>query len=63
MTPAAGVLAACLVLVVLSVWVPVAAARRWVPSPWRPFAASVAAAVGLAVTGWLTVQSISALTL
>ena len=63
MGAAATVLVACLVLVVLSVWAPVAAARRWVPSPWRPFTASVAAALGLALTGWLAVLSFTALSL
>ena len=63
MGAAAAVLVACLVLVVLSVWLPVAGARRWVPAPWRPVTASVAAALGLALTGWLAVQSFSALPL
>ena len=53
---------ACLVLVLLSVWLPVAGARRWVPAPWRPFAASVGAALGLALTGWLAVLSFTAVT-
>lgn len=61
MGAAATVLVACLLLVVLSVWVPVATARRWVPAPWRPFAASLGAALGLALTGWLAVLSFTSL--
>ena len=60
-TAAAALLAACLALVVLSVWLPVAGARRWAPARWRAFTASVGAALGLAVTAWLAVLSFSAL--
>ena len=59
-TPAV-VLAGCLALVVLSVWLPVAGARRWAPARWRPFTASVGAALGLALTAWLAVLSFTAL--
>jgi len=59
---AAALLAACLALVVLSVWLPVAAARRWAPGPWRAFTASVGVALGLALTAWLAVVSFTALT-
>ena len=52
---------ACLVLVVLSVWLPVAGARRWAPARWRPFTASLGAALGLALTAWLAVLSFTAL--
>ena len=62
MTAAAWALLACAVMVVLSVWLPVAGARRWAPRPWRAFAASVGAALGLALTGWLAVSSLTALT-
>jgi hypothetical protein len=55
MGTAALALLVCAGLVVLSVWLPVAGARRWVTARWRPFAASVGAALGLAVTGWLAV--------
>ena len=58
---AAGVLTACLALVALSVWLPVAGARRWAPARWRPFTASVGAALGLAITTWLAVLSLTAL--
>ncbi len=58
---APAILVACLVMVVLSVWLPLAVARRWVPGRWRPFAASLGAALGLALTGWLAVVSFSTL--
>jgi len=45
--------------VVLSVLLPVAAARRWVPPPWRALAAAAGAAVVLALTVWLTVLSLT----
>jgi TRAP-type C4-dicarboxylate transport system permease small subunit len=51
------ILVACLAAVVLSVWLPVAATRRWVPPRWRALTASVGAAVVLALTVWLTVLS------
>jgi len=51
----------CLALVVLSVWLPVAGARRWAPARWRPFTASVGAALGLALTLGVAVQSMTAL--
>ncbi len=57
----AALLAGCLALVVLSVWLPVAGARRWAPARWRAFTASVGAAVGLALTAWLAVLSFTAL--
>lgn len=55
--PAPVILAACLAAVVLSVWLPVAAARRWAPPRWRALTAAVGAAVVLALTVWLTVLS------
>jgi hypothetical protein len=58
---AAAVITACLALVALSVWLPVAGARRWAPARWRPFTASVGAALGLAITTWLAVLSLTAL--
>ncbi len=61
MGAAAALLAGCLALVVLSVWLPVAGARRWAPARWRAFTASVGAAVGLALTAWLAVLSFTAL--
>jgi hypothetical protein len=61
-TPAAALLLACLALVALSVWLPLAGARRWAPTRWRPFTASVGAALGLALTTWLAVLSFTALT-
>ncbi len=57
-----AILAVCLGLVVLSVWLPVAGARRWAPRPWRALTASLGAALGLALTGWLAVSSLTALT-
>jgi hypothetical protein len=54
------ILVACLALVLLSVWVPVAAARRWVAAPWRAATASVGSAVVLALAVWLTVQALAA---
>lgn len=62
MTVAAMVLLGCLGMVALSVWLPMAGARRWVPTRWRPFTASLGAALGLAVTVWLAVLSFTALT-
>ena len=59
-TPAA-ILMACLSLVVLSVWLPVAGARRWAPAPWRAFTASLGAALGLGLTAWLAVLSFTGL--
>jgi hypothetical protein len=47
--------------VVLSVWLPMAGARRWAPARWRAFTASVGAALGLALTTWLAVLSFTAL--
>ncbi len=61
MGTASWVLVACAVMVVLSVWLPVAGARRWVTARWRPVTASVGAAAGLAVTGWLAVVWFTAL--
>lgn len=58
---APAVLVACLALVVLSVWVPVAAVRRWVPARWRAAAASVGSALVLALAAWLAVVSLTAL--
>jgi hypothetical protein len=58
---AAAVLVACLMGVALSVWLPVAAARRWLPAPWRPLGAALAAAVILALSIWFTVLSFTAL--
>jgi hypothetical protein len=58
---AAWLLLACAAMVVLSVWLPVAGARRWVTARWRPVTASIGAAVGLAVTGWLAVVWFTAL--
>jgi hypothetical protein len=60
-TAAAALLAACLALVVLSVWLPIVGARRWAPAPRRAFTASVGAALGLALTTWLAVLSFTAL--
>ena len=57
MGAAVAVLVACLLLVVLSVWVPGRHRPPLGPGPWRPFAASVGAALGLALTGWLAVLS------
>jgi hypothetical protein len=56
-----ALLVGCLALVVLSVWLPVALARRRVAARWRPFAASLGAALGLALTGWLAVLSFTSL--
>lgn len=61
MTSTTALLVGCLALVVLSVWLPLAGARRWAPAPWRPFTASVGAALGLALTAWLAVLSFTAL--
>lgn len=58
---APAILVACLAVVVLSVWVPVAAARRWAPARWRAFTASVGSVVVLALGGWLAVLSFTAL--
>ena len=58
---ASVILAACLAAVVLSVWLPVAVARRWVPTRWRALTAAVGAAVVLALAVWLTVLSFSTL--
>jgi protein-S-isoprenylcysteine O-methyltransferase Ste14 len=60
-TAPAALLVACLALVVVSVWLPVAGARRWAPPRWRPFTASLGAALGLALTTWLAVLSFTAL--
>ena len=57
-----AVLAGCVVFVVLSVWLPVAAARRWAPARWRAFTASVGSVVVLALGGWLAVASFTSLT-
>jgi hypothetical protein len=56
-----AVLVGCVVFVVLSVWLPVAAARRWAPAPWRAFTASVGSVVVLALGGWLAVLSFTSL--
>ena len=56
-----AVLVGCLVFVVLSVWVPVVAARRWAPARWRAFTASVGSVVVLVLGGWLAVLSFTAL--
>ena len=55
------VLVGCVVVVVLSVWLPVVAARRWAPAPWRAFSASVGSVVVLALGGWLAVLSFTSL--
>lgn len=55
------ILAACLLAVVLSVWMPVLVVRRWVPAPWRAFTASVLAALVLALAFWLAVLSLRSL--
>ena len=55
------ILAACLAAVVLSVWLPVAAAQRWVPPRWRALTASVGTAVVLALAVWLTALSFTTL--
>ena len=60
-TAPAALLVACLALVVVSVWLPVAGARRWAPTQWRAFTASFGAALGLALTAWLAVLSFTAL--
>jgi len=56
---APAVLAACLAVVVASVWLPVAAARRWVPARWRAVAASVGSALVLALGAWFAVVSLT----
>ena len=61
MHTASWVLLAGAAMVVLSVWLPVAGARRWAPARWRPAVASLGAAAGLALTLGLTVLSITAL--
>lgn len=61
MSTATWLLLGCAAMVVLSVWLPLAGARRWVTARWRPVTASVGAAVGLAVTGWLAVVWFTAL--
>ncbi|HYN66487.1 MAG TPA: hypothetical protein VES93_06325 [Ornithinibacter sp.] len=60
-SPAPAVLVGCLVFVVASVWLPVAAAGRWVPARWRAFGASVGSVRVLALGGWLAVLSFTAL--
>jgi hypothetical protein len=55
------VLLGCLVVVVLSVWLPVVAARRWAPARWRAFTASVGSVVVLALGGVLAVQAFRAI--
>jgi hypothetical protein len=50
-------LVASALTLVLAVWLPVAAVRRWVPAPWRAFTASVGALLVLALGGWLAVLS------
>ena len=57
---APALLVACLVMVVLSVWLPATAASRWAPARWRAFTASFGAALGLALTAWLAVVSFTA---
>ncbi|HET7822458.1 MAG TPA: hypothetical protein VFL10_13130, partial [Ornithinibacter sp.] len=57
---AGPVLVVCLALVLLSVWLPVTGARRWVPAPWRPFAASVGSALIVALAVWFAVLSVTA---
>ena len=61
MHTASWVLLAGAAMVVLSVWLPVAGARRWAPARWQPAVASLGAAAGLALTLGLTVLSITAL--
>ena len=56
-----AVLVGCMVFVVLSVWLPVAAARRWAPARWRAFTASVGSLLVLALGGWLAVVSFTSL--
>ncbi len=51
----------CVVFVVLSVWLPVAAARRWAPARWRAFTASMGSVIVLALGGWLAVLSFTSL--
>jgi F0F1-type ATP synthase membrane subunit a len=60
-SPAPAVLVGCLVFVVLSLWVPVVAARRWAPARWRASTASLGSVLVLAVGGWLAVLSFTAL--
>lgn len=50
-------LAASALTLVLAVWLPVAAVRRWVPARWRALTASVGAVLVLALGGWLAVLS------
>jgi hypothetical protein len=56
-----AVLVGCVVFVVLSVWLPVAAARRWAPARWRAFTASMGSVMVLALGGWLAVLSFPSL--
>jgi hypothetical protein len=58
---APAILVACLAVVVLAVWLPVAAARRWAPARWRAVTASVGSALVLALGGYLAVLSFAAL--
>lgn len=60
-SPAPAVLVGCLVFVVLSLWLPVVAARRWAPARWRASTASLGSVLVLAVGGWLAVLSFTAL--
>jgi hypothetical protein len=60
-TATTALLVGCLAMGVLSVWLSVAAARRWAPAPWRAFTASVGAALGLALTLGVAVVSFTAL--
>jgi TRAP-type C4-dicarboxylate transport system permease small subunit len=59
---APALLVGCLAVVVLSVWLPVTAARRWVPARWRAVTASAGSALVLAAGVALAVVSFSALT-
>ena len=56
-----ALLAGCLVMVLLAVWLPVTVARRWVPPRWRAVTASAGSALVLALGLGLAVASFSAL--
>ena len=58
---ALGIVVLGAALLVLSAWLPVVAARRWVPPAWRPFAAGAGAAAILAVGLCLAVVSFTSL--
>ena len=56
-------LVASTLTMVLAVWLPVVAVRRWVAAPWRALAASVGAVLVLVVGGYLAVSSFVSLAL